>query len=57
MTERERNELNGQGILILNTKAIGYSSQYIYRGYSYNELRKVSKFEVYRLIVPAGKAW
>ena len=44
LTERERKELNNQGILILNTKAIGYSSQYIYRGDNYDALRKVSKF-------------
>ena len=41
LTERERNELNNQGIHILNTKAIGYSNQLIYRGYSYDQLRNV----------------
>ena len=46
MTEREKNELNTQGIHILNTKAIGYSSRYIYRGRNYDELRKVAKFNV-----------
>ena len=46
LTERERNELNNKGIRILTTKAIGYSSQFIYEGESYDELRKVSKFEV-----------
>ena len=44
LTEKERNELNDQGIHILNTKAIGYSSQFIYRGDSYDALRKVEKF-------------
>ena len=47
LTERERNELNNQGIRILNTKAIEYSTKLIYRGYSYDQLRKVSKFEAY----------
>ena len=52
MTERERNELNNQGIRILNTKAIGYSSQFIYQGYeSYDELREVAKFVAYDWIV------
>ena len=44
LTERERNGLNDQGIHILNTKAIGYSSRHIYRGESYDKLRKLSKF-------------
>ena len=51
LTEGERNELNDQGIHILNTKAIGYSSQCIYEGESYDELRKVSKFKVNHLIL------
>ena len=46
LTEIERNELNDQGIHILNTRAIGYSSQIIYRGYSYDALRKVAKFNL-----------
>ena len=44
LTERERNELNDQGIHILNTKAIGYSSLHKYRGRNYDEHRKVAKF-------------
>ena len=32
LTETERNELNNQGICILNQKAIEYSRQYIYEG-------------------------
>ena len=56
-TEKERNELNDQGIRILSTRAIGYSSRYIYEGQSYDEFRKVLKFEVYHRIVRAGKAW
>ena len=51
LTETERKELNNQGVLILNTKAIGYSSQYIYEGESYDELRKVSKFKLNHLIL------
>ena len=51
LTEGERNELNDQGIHILKTKAIGYSSQYIYRGYSYDDFRKVSRFKVNHLIL------
>ena len=51
LTEREKNELNNQGIRILNTKAIGYSSQYIYEGESYDELRKVSELKVNHLIL------
>ena len=51
LTEREKNELNNQGVLILNTKAIGYSSQLIYEGEDYDELRKVSKFKVNHLIL------
>ena len=51
LTERERNELNDQGILIFNTKAIEYSSRLIYEGESYDELRKVSKFKVNNLII------
>ena len=47
LTERERNELNNQGIRILETKAIRYSSQVTYGGGSYDELRKVSKLEAY----------
>ena len=47
LTERERNDLNDQGIRILNKNAIGYSSRYIYRGEKYDQLRKVSKFEAY----------
>ena len=50
LTEIERNELNDQGIHILNTKAIGYSSQFIYEVESYDQLRKVSKFKVHHLI-------
>ena len=50
-TERERNELSNQGIHILKTKAIGYSSQSIYRGGSYNQLRKVSKLKFSNLIL------
>ena len=46
MTEIERNELNNKGIRILNTKAIRYSSQVVYRGRNYDELRKVAKFKV-----------
>ena len=45
MTEREINELNKNGIRILKTKAIGY------RGKNYDQLREVSKFEVYHWIV------
>ena len=45
MTEREINELNENGIRILKTKAIGY------RGKNYDQLREVSKFEVYHWIV------
>ena len=51
MTEREKNELNNQGIRILNTKATGYSTQFIYEGESYDELRKVSKFKVNHFIL------
>ena len=51
MTERERNELNNHGIRILETKAITYSSQIIYRGDSYDALRKVSKLKVNNLIL------
>ena len=54
LTETEKNESINQGVLILSTKAIGYSSQYIYEGESYDELRNVSKFKVNHLIVPAG---
>ena len=50
LTERERNELNNQGIRILNTKAIGYSSQVTYGGDTYDELRKILKFKVHHLI-------
>ena len=50
-TERVRNELNNQGIHILKTKAIGYSSRFIYRGRNYDELRKVSKLKVNNLIL------
>ena len=50
-TERERKVLNKQGIRILKTKAIGYSSQYIYEGESYDELRKVSKLKVNHLVL------
>ena len=57
LTKRERNELNDQGIHILNTKAIGYSSQYIYEGESYDELRKVSKFENNHLILETHGLW
>ena len=49
-TESERNELSNQGIRILNTKAIGYSNEYIYEGETYDELRKISKFKVHHLI-------
>ena len=51
LTEKERTELNNQGIRILNTKAIGYSSKYINGGASYDKLRKVSKFKVNHLIL------
>ena len=51
LTEKERNELNNLGIRILNTRAIGYSSEFIYEGYSYDELREVSKFEAYHWFV------
>ena len=57
MTERERKELNNQGILILNTKAIGYSRRLAYEGellrrtLGYDELRKVSKFKVNHFIL------
>ena len=39
LKEREKNELNNQGICILE-------SQFINEGKSYDELRKISKFEV-----------
>ena len=55
LTAREKNELNNQGIHILNTNAIAYSSQFIYRGYSYDALRKVSKFKVNHLITAHDK--
>ena len=51
LTEREKNELNNQGIRILKTKAIGYSSQYIYERESYDALRKFSKFKVNHLVL------
>ena len=54
LTERERNDLNNKGIHILKTKAIGYSSKVNYGGANYHELRKVSKFKVNHMIVPAG---
>ena len=55
LTENERNEFNKMGIFILNAKGIGYSSQFIYGGSSYDELRTVSKFEV-NPRVRAGKS-
>ena len=51
LTEGEIKQLNDQGIHILKTKAIGYSSQLIYKGENYDELRKVSKFENNYLIL------
>ena len=54
MTEREKNDLNNQGIRILKKKAIRYSSQVNYGGANYDELRKVAKFKVNHMIVPAG---
>ena len=57
LTERERNELNNRGIRILNTRAIGYSSQFTYRGGSYDKLRKVSKFKVNHLILGDHVVW
>ena len=51
LTEGEIKQLNDQGIHILKTKAIGYSSQYIFEGESYDELRKVSKLKVNQLIL------
>ena len=44
LTDKERNELNKQGIHILKKKAIRYSSQLIYGGQSYDALRIVAKF-------------
>ena len=41
LTERERNELNNQGIRILSTTAIEYSNVFNYDGESYDELRKI----------------
>ena len=57
MTERERKELNNQGIYILETKAIEYSSQYIYEGENYDELRKVAKFNINPLILGDHDQW
>ena len=51
LAKRKRKKLNKKGIRILNKKAIGYSNRYIYRGYGYDELRKVLKFEVNHLII------
>ena len=56
MTERERNELNNQGVLILNTKAIEYcrlaiEGELLRRTLGYDELRKVSKFKVNHFIL------
>ena len=51
LTESERNDLSNQGNFILKTEAIRYSSQFIYQEYSYDALRKVSKFEAYHWFV------
>ena len=51
LTEREKNELNNQGIRILETKANEYSNEYFYEGESYDELRKVFKFKINQVIL------
>ena len=47
LTERERTELNDQGIRILKRRR---KLRWTYHGQSYNELRKVLKFRINNLI-------